>query len=103
MMDEVKSINEVTIRLTMERWIHITEGHPELINYYFNVLDTIKEPEAIYAGNSGEQIAIKNIKNEKYMIVIYKEYKKDGFVITAFLTKRKKQIKKRRRLWGTLK
>jgi hypothetical protein len=41
--------------------------------YHYEVLETLKEPEAIYAGNSGEYIAIKNIKDKKYIIVIYKE------------------------------
>ena len=29
--------------------------------------------KAIYAGKTGEYIATKNIKNEKYIVVIYKE------------------------------
>lgn len=34
------------------------------------------------------------------MVVIYKEVeKKDGFVITAFLTKKKKQFERRRKIW----
>jgi hypothetical protein len=101
-MDKVVSRNGVPIRLTDERWFHITEGHPEMAGYYFEVLETVEGPEAIYAGDNEEYIAIRNIKNEKYIIVIYKECDDDGFVITAFFTKRIKQMEKRRRIWGIL-
>ncbi|MEN4019034.1 MAG: PBECR2 nuclease fold domain-containing protein [Methanobacterium sp.] len=102
-MDKVNSINGVSIRLTNERWFHITEGHPEMAGFYFEVLETVEEPEAIYAGESEEYIAIRNIKDKKYIVVIYKELNDDGFVITAFFTKRIKQMEKRRKVWGTLK
>lgn len=98
-MDCVLSKNNILIRFTNERWIHIIIGHPELIGHHDEVLKTIKDPEAIYAGKTGEYIAIKDIKNEKYMIVIYKELINDGFVITAFITKRIKKFKKRRMIW----
>ena len=99
-MEHAISKNGISIRLTNERWIHIIIGHPELIGYHIKVLETIKDPEAIYAGRSGECIAIKNIKNEKYMVVIYKELNNDGFVITAFKTNHIKKFKKRRVIWG---
>jgi len=36
----------------------------------------------------------------KYIVVIYRELsKEDGFVITAFLTRRRKQLGRRRRIW----
>ena len=101
-MDKVVSRNGVPIRLTDERWFHITEGHPEMAGYYFEVLEAVGEPEAIYAGNDDECIAVRNLKDEKYIIVIYKVFDDDGFVITAFLTKRIKQMEKRRRIWGIL-
>ncbi len=99
-MEHALSKNGISIRLTNERWIHIIIGHPELIGYHIEVLETIKDPEAIYAGKSGEYIAIKNIKNKKYMVVIYKELNNDGFVITAFKTNNIKKFKKRRAIWG---
>jgi len=71
--------------------------------FYFEVLETVEEPEAIYAGESEEYIAIRNIKDKKYIVVIYKELNDDGFVITAFFTKRIKQMEKRRKVCGTLK
>ena len=58
-MDVAKSKNGVPIRLTKERWFHITEDHSEIAGYYFEVLETVEEPEAIYEGKTGECIACK--------------------------------------------
>ncbi len=99
-MDIVQSKNGVPIRLTEKRWLHITEEHSEMAGYYFDVLETIQEPEAIYEGKGGELISIKEIDTGKYIAAIYKEVNKDdGFVITSFMTRRIKQIQKRRKLW----
>ncbi len=99
-MRTVNSKNGVPIRLTEERWLHITEEHSEMAGYYFEVLEAIESPDAIYEGKSGECIAAKEIKATQYLVVIYRERsKEDGFVITAFLTSRPKQFEKRRKLW----
>ena len=71
-----------------------------MAGYYFEVLETLQEPEAIYEGKEGELLSTKEIGGEKYLVVIYKETgKEDGFVITAFLTRRIKQIERRTKLW----
>lgn len=99
-MDEIRSKNGVKIRLTEERWFHITEEHSEMAGYYFDVLETIENPEVIYEGKMGEYIAMKEIEKGKYFLVIYKELsKEDGFVITAFLTRQKKQLERRQIIW----
>lgn len=94
------SVNKVTIRLTDERWFHISEGHPEMAGLFFEILETISAPDFIAEGNSGELIAVKALKNEKNIVAVYKETdKKDGFVITSFLTNKIASIKKRTVLW----
>ena len=99
-MDIVYSKNNVPIRLTEERWFHITEEHSELAGCYFEVLEPIVGPDCIYEGNGKECIAVREIEKGKYIVVIYKEIsKEDGFVITAFLTRRKKQLERRRKIW----
>ena len=71
-----------------------------MAGYYFEVLETIQEPGAIFEGKGGESLATKEIEPGKYLIVVYKEMGlEDGFVITAFLTKRIKQIERRTKLW----
>ncbi len=99
-MDIAKSVNEVPIRLTSERWLHITEEHSEMAGHYYDVLEVICEPDAVYKGKAGETIATKEVEVKKYLVVVYKEISiKDGFVITAFLTRRIKQFERRKRLW----
>ena len=99
-METVRSKNGVPIRLTQQRWLHITEEHSEMAGYYFDVLETIQEPEAIYEGKVEELLAVKEIEPGKYLLIVYKEMnKEDGFVITAFLTRRFKQIERRKKLW----
>ena len=99
-MDVARSKNGVPIRLTEERWIHITEEHSEMAGYYFEVLETVEQPEAIYEGKMGEYIAVRKIDKGKYIVVAYRELsKEDGFVITAFLTRRRKQLERRRKIW----
>lgn len=99
-MDIAISKNGVPIRLTEERWLHITEEHSEMAGYYFEVLEVIQEPEAVYAGKAEELIAVRKSEQEKYFVVVYREVgKEDGFIITSFMTRRINQIKRRAKLW----
>lgn len=71
-----------------------------MAGYYFEVLEAVEEPEAIYAGKAGECIAVREMEKDKYIVVIYRELgEEDGFVITAFLTRRRKKLEKRRKIW----
>ena len=100
----VYSIRKIPIRLTEERWFHITEGHPEMAGYYHTVLQCIECPDAVYKGIENENIAVLEIEAGKYVTTIYKELDNaDGFVITAFFTKRIRQIERREKLWEKLK
>ncbi len=99
-MNTAKSVNGVTIRLPDERWIHITEEHAEMAGYLYDVLETVQEPLAVFEGNEGELLAAREIETGKYIIVVYREMNQaDGFIITAFLTKRWKQIERRKKIW----
>ncbi len=80
--------------------MHITEEHSEMAGYYFEVLEAVEEPEAIFAGKTGEFIAVREIEKDKYIVVIYKELgKEDGFVITAFLMRQRKKLERRQKIW----
>ncbi len=71
-----------------------------MAGYYFETMETVSSPDAVYAGKSGECIALKRIATNKSIVVVYKEISsEDGFVITAFLTSREKQFERRVRLW----
>lgn len=99
-MDNVISKNRIFIRLTDERWAHITEEHCELAGLRLEVVETVKNPSQIFAGNLGELIALREMGKGKYLVVIYRELQRDGFIITAFLTKRIKSLSRRKRIWS---
>lgn len=93
------SQNKVPIRLTEERWAHITEEHGELATRQADVLQTIAAPIRILAGGAGELLATREIEPGKWLIVVYRENNSDGFVITAFLTRRIRSLDRRTQLW----
>jgi len=99
MTDTVASKNGIPIRLTDERWVHITEEHNELAGMRREVLETITDPVQIFSGNYGELLAIREIESGKYLVVVYRELQHDGFIITAFLTRRIQSILRRQMLW----
>jgi len=95
------SINNVIIRLTFERWYHISESHQELVSLSFEVLETINQPDIVIEGLVGEFLALRKI-NKKYLVSVYREInQKNGFVITAFYTSDLKSLlKKRKIIWS---
>jgi hypothetical protein len=99
MINQVTSKNGVSIRLTDERWAHITEEHCEIAGLRSEVLETVLQPERILLGGDGELIALRELEQGKYLVVIYREQVDDGFIITAFVTRRERSLSKRRQLW----
>jgi hypothetical protein len=95
-----KSRHGVAIRLTDERWLHIVEEHCEMAGFLESVLDAIESADAVYQGSGGEKLAARRLEDGKYLVVVYRELNElDGFVITAFLTRRISYLEKRRQLW----
>ncbi len=100
----VYSKNKVPIRLTQERWDHITRRHPEMENQKIKVEETISDPEIIQKGDFDEFLAIRFYSTtpltQKYLVVAYKEVSsQEGFSLTAYFTslisKRRQSIWKR--------
>lgn len=92
-MGIVRSVDEVPIRLTEERWKHISRRHPEMKNQRERVLETVSEPDLVQRGDAGELLAVRYYPEtpltEKYLVVPYRELTAtDGFVLTAYLTNR---------------
>ena len=95
----VTSKNGVPIRLTDERWVHITEEHCELAGMRLEVLETVAHPSRTVAGGDGELLAVRELEPGKFLVVVYRELENDGFVITAFLTRRTHSLNRRKQLW----
>jgi len=99
MVEIVLSKNGILIRLTDERWVHITEEHCELAGMRIEVMETIVNPTKILEGLNGALMAIREIEKDKYLVVVYRELDDDGFIITAFLTRKTKPLKRRKQIW----
>lgn len=99
MLNFVKSKNNKLIRLTDERWAHITEEHCEIAGMRTDVLETVASPDRIVMGNAGELLAAKEIIHGKFLIVVYRELDVDGFIITAFITSKVQSVLRRKQVW----
>ena len=99
MIETVLSQNNIPIRLTDERWAHITEEHCELAGMRLEVLEAIENPSRILAGREEELLAIQETEKTKFLVVVYRELSNDGFIITAFLTRRIKSFNRRKQIW----
>jgi hypothetical protein len=99
MTEAVYSKNRVPIRLTDERWAHITEEHSELAGLRLEIVETVANPPEIFAGNRGELLAVREIDPGKYLVVVYRESPQDGFIITTFLTRKGQALRRRQQLW----
>jgi len=87
------SVNGIPIRLTQERLFHIYQGHPEMESCEDWIEETISVPEKILEGDNGALMAVRKyaktpVSENKYLVVVYKEQEDDGFVITAYFTRR---------------
>jgi hypothetical protein len=101
-MDIALSKNNIPIRLTSERWLHITMGHPEIADHYHEILETIENPEIVFEGNNDAKIAVRAFRESltNFMQVVYKETSEtDGFVITAHLSNKKEAFQKKKIVW----
>ena len=92
----------MSIRLTNERWGHITGRHPEMSTMRQEVLQTIEDPDRIQEGDYGELIAVRLFPETplttKHVVVPYREFSRiDGFVLTAYLATRVSE--RRRTTW----
>lgn len=99
MISIVSSKKGIPIRLTDERWAHIIEEHSELAGMRPEVVEMVAQPERIPAGGAGELLAVREQEPGKFLVVVYRELDTDGFIITAFLTRRAYFLNRRKQLW----
>jgi len=99
MVDQIVSKGNIPIQLTDERWVHITEEHCELAGLRSEIVETISHPERILLGGDGELIATRQLQQGKHLVVVYREQADDGFIITAFLTRRIRSLERRSQVW----
>ena len=91
------------IRLTEERWKHISE-HPEMAGMREALEETLRAPEVVQESMSNPAARLyyrfyhRTMVGGKYLCVVVKLADEDAFVVTAYLTDR---LKKGRVLWPT--
>ncbi|MBN2097835.1 MAG: hypothetical protein JW714_05110 [Candidatus Omnitrophica bacterium] len=95
------------IRLTAKVWYDkILSGHPELSilpEYLEELRKVIEDPEYIVEGWQQELLSLRWCenapKNPKYLCAVYREYEREGFVITAFFISRYGKLLRRNVIW----
>ena len=94
------SRNGVPIRLTDERWQHIIEEHAELADLREEIMEAVSSAERVMSGTGGELLAVRMMEPGKALVVVYREAGvDDGFIITAFVTRRLASLERRERIW----
>ena len=89
------------IRLGLGSWRHILAKRPWFHEHQSKIRKTIEEPDLVLEGEFGELLAIKWFKEllgGTYLVVAYKPLNREGFIITAYPTKKVERIEKRRRV-----
>ena len=56
---KAKSKSSKSIRLTAERWFHIIESHDYMAGYFYDILETISDPDYVVAGKRHDLLAAK--------------------------------------------
>ena len=86
------SMNNVPIRLSEERFEHISSRHPEMKGSSEDILKTISNPDMVQKGDAGTLLAVKKfpktpVAENKFLVAVYKEVgQADGFVLTAYFS-----------------
>lgn len=102
-LTRVNSKNGIPIRLTDERWYHITTSHKEIdFVDFLSIMRAVKNPDIILKGDTGELLAVKKKPRKKLWIVVaYKEISQtDGFIVTAYVTTDSRWLFKREVIWN---
>lgn len=102
-LETTKSVSGKAIRLTLKQWFHIVESHDYMAGNIDKIMETVSSPDCIVEGLKEGLLALKHYAEtnitQKHSVVVYREDKEDGFIITAFLTSTPETIKRRRVLW----
>ncbi len=79
--------------------------HPELYGWRERVLEAVGDPKFVVGGRYGELLAVRPHAVEgkrMFLVVVYREASKDGFIITASLTSNVDELERRKRIWPSL-
>ena len=82
----------VSIVLSEERWVHISEGHPEVVEIEHELLQAIREPDIRRDGRLADEIwsyrRLPDGSRAPWLKVVVRYGEDGGWVVTAFLRRR---------------
>jgi len=85
------------IRLSKKVLEHIVSRHPEVEPHTQKIMETVQNPDLIIRGSRGELKALKFYSalhiGPKYLVVIYRQLRKEKVIITAYFTSNVARIK----------
>lgn len=90
MIIEVYDKSGRRIRLSKERWAHINQEHPEMVPYFEEVKDALRNPLKViqYEHDKNVHYYYKYLKQrQSYLLVIVKYLNNHGFIITAYFVR----------------
>ena len=88
---EIKDKSGRNIHLSKERWNHIVTEHPKLANSTEEIKDIVLNPLVVRKSKYDEKVIFhyKFYKElSKYLLVSVKYLNGEGFIITAFYTRK---------------
>ncbi len=68
-------------------------------------MEAVRSPNFVVRGRYGEMLAVRSLGitgAPRFLVVVYREAGKDGFIITAFLTSNITDLERREKLWPSL-
>ena len=63
------------------------------------VLEAVSDPSRLLKGSHDELLAVRETEPGKWLVAIYRELEQDGFIITAFLTRREGWLEGKEQVW----
>jgi len=76
---------------------HIATRHPEVAAYSNAIVQTVRNPDLIIKGLRGELKALKFYAKlhigPKYLVVVYREFRKEKVIMTAYFTSNVGKVK----------
>jgi len=82
----------LSVVLTDERWSHIAQGHPELVEIEHEIAEAVRAPDAHREGRSAGEVwcyrRLPEGSRAPWLKVVVRYREEGGWIITAFLRRR---------------
>jgi len=80
------------IVLAEERWTHIAQGHPEIVEIEHELIDAVREPDVRREGRTAGEVwcyrRLPEGSRAPWLKVVVRYGEEGGWIVTAFLRRR---------------